>query len=119
MDIGILVSPFHPPDPPLKYVRDAEGHLAIHYSELRPLESGHPLYEEWELYRREVARLIAGGQEGKHVLIRGDQIIGIWDARDEANQEGLRRYLLQPYLVHQIRLHERVYRTGFNRLCRT
>jgi hypothetical protein len=84
---------------------------SIHYTELPPSTGGQPLDAEWETYRREVGRLLAEGNEGKHVLIKGETIIGIYDTDDEAMDEGRRRYLLQGYLVHQIQTWERLYRT--------
>jgi hypothetical protein len=80
----------------------------IHYTELRPAEPNDPIGVEWDTYRREVGRLIAEGHEGKFVLIKGNAILGIYDTKDEADDEGRRRYLLQPRLVHQIRTLEPV-----------
>jgi hypothetical protein len=110
MDLGILLTPPTPERPWPPIVRDAEGHRAIHYTHLPPSSPGSPLHEEWEFYRREVGRLLAEGHEGRHVLIKGSEIIGIYDTRDEALAEGSRRYFLQrqPYLAHEIRELERL-----------
>ena len=78
----------------------------IPYTELPPARPDSPIATEWETYRREVGRLLAEGQEGRFVLIKGEEIIGIWDGREDANAEGLRRYLLQPFLLHQVRSRE-------------
>jgi hypothetical protein len=85
----------------------------IHYTELPAPQPGSALEAESNTYRREAARLLAEGLEGKHVLIKGNTIIGIYDTDDEAMEEGRRRYLVprQPYLVHQIQTWERVIRT--------
>jgi hypothetical protein len=83
----------------------------LHYTELPAPQPGGPPDPEWETYRREVGRLIAEGNEGKHILIKGDAIIGIYDTDKEAITEGYRRYLHEPFLVHQIQTWERVYRT--------
>jgi hypothetical protein len=82
----------------------------IHYSELAEATPGSPLCKEWNFYRREVARLLAEGNEGKHVLIKGEEIIGIWDTFEEAMGAGYERFLGQPFLVQQIQERERVLR---------
>lgn len=80
----------------------------IHYTELPPAKPGEPLAEEWETYRREAGRLLAEGNEGRYILIKGGEIIGIWDTRKEAFAAAGQRFPLQPYLVHQIQERERL-----------
>ena len=86
------------------------GYPTIHYTELPDSTPGDVLATEWNTYRREVARLLAEGNEGRHVLIKGDQIIGIWDTHLEALDAGYSRFLGQPFFVHQIQTRERLYR---------
>jgi hypothetical protein len=74
----------------------------VHYTELREAKPGEPLAEEWNTYRREVGRWLAEGLEGRHVLIKGDQIIGTYATSDEALEEGYKRFLGQAFLVHRI-----------------
>ena len=100
----------HPPPPPPEPP-------TIHYTELPASRPGEALAEEWETYRREVGRLLAEGNEGRYILIKNTQIIGIWDKREEAFATADRQFPLQPILVHQIQERERILRTGFNRLC--
>ena len=97
-----------PPEPP-----------TIHYTELPPAIPGSEIAEEWETYRREVGRLLAEGNEGRYVLIKYGQVIGIWETREEAMATAYQKFQLQPFLVHQIQERERIYRIGFNRLCRS
>jgi hypothetical protein len=78
----------------------------VHYTELPEAKPGEPLAEEWNTYRREIARWLAEGLEGRHVLIKGEEIIGIYATSEEATQEGFKRYLLQPFFVHPIRTEE-------------
>jgi hypothetical protein len=87
------------------------GPRTIHYSQLGPSPAGSPLAPSWETYRREVARLLAEGHEGKHVLIKDDQVLGIFDTDDEAFVEGYRRFRPPrvPFLVHQIQTYERIH----------
>jgi hypothetical protein len=82
-----------PPAPPPR---------TIHYTELPEDTSQRPCATEWNYYRREVGRLLAEGHEGKWVLIKGEEIIGIWDSRDEAEGMALKRYLMQDVLIRQI-----------------
>ena len=89
----------------------------IHYTELPPSRPGDALADEWETYRREVARLLAEGNEGRYVLIKGQQIIGIWDTQEDASMTGHKLFLLQSFLIHQIQERERILRIGYNRLC--
>jgi hypothetical protein len=77
--------------------------------------SDSPIAREWNLYRREVGRLLAEGNEGRWVLIKGEKIVGIFDNWDAARQEGLKRYLLQPMLVKQVLTWEPILRVrGYN-----
>lgn len=48
-------------------------------SELPEDASDEPLAQEWNVYRQEVARLLAEGQEGRCVLIKGKDVIGLFD----------------------------------------
>jgi hypothetical protein len=79
----------------------------IHFSELPTTPPGIER-KEWETYRREVGRLIAEGHEGKHILIKDQAIIGIYDSDAEALTEGYRRFEGEGFLVHQIQTWERV-----------
>lgn len=78
----------------------------VHYTELPEAKPGEPLAEEWNTYRREVGRWLAEGLEGRHVLIKGKEILGIYDTSEEAREVGLKRYLLEPFFVHPIRPEE-------------
>lgn len=78
----------------------------ISYTELPPPARDSQLAVEWNAYRREVGRLIAEGHEGRFVLFKGEEILGIWNTREEATTEGVTRFGLQPFLIHQIRSRE-------------
>jgi hypothetical protein len=75
-----------------------------------PARPESALAAEWETYRREVGRLLAEGQEGKFALIKGDQIVGIYETWDAARQAGLQKYLSQPHMVRPILSREPVLR---------
>jgi hypothetical protein len=82
----------------------------IHYSQLPPSRPDDPA-PEWETFRREVGRLIAEGHEGKWVLLRGDQIIGLFDTEDDAKEEGYRRYMLTGFNVQHVATYQPLLRS--------
>ena len=91
----------------------------IHYRDLPEASPDSPLRQAWNTYRREVERLLAEGQEGKFVLIKDDAVVGLYDTWDAAREAGLRRYLLSPFLVHQVQTREPILRLrGHNLPCR-
>jgi hypothetical protein len=84
----------------------------ISYRDLPPSQPGSPLAVEWDFYRQEVGRLLAEGHAGRHVLIKGAAIIGIYDTQLEASAEGTRRFFGEDVFIHEIQAEERVYRAG-------
>jgi hypothetical protein len=78
----------------------------LHYTQLPPPGPDSQRAVEWNTYRREVGRLLAEGHEGRHVLIKNEEILGVYDTRREALDEGYRRFLMQGFLVQQIRTWE-------------
>jgi hypothetical protein len=90
----------------------------IHYTELPEASPDSPLHQAWETYRREVGRLLAEGQEGKFVLIKDVDVIGLFETWRAAREAGLQRYLLSPFLVHQVQTREPILRLrGYNLPC--
>ena len=64
---------------------------------------GLKLYErEIATYLRELPRLLAEGQARQHVLIKGDEIVGVWEAPADAIQAGCERFGLEPIFVKTI-----------------
>jgi hypothetical protein len=82
----------------------------VHYTELPEPQKDSPLFQEWNFYRREVGRLLAEGQEGRWLLIKGEDVLGIWDTREEAEAIALQKFLMQPCLIHQVRCREPIVR---------
>ncbi len=78
-----------------------------------PLDS--PIATEWNFYRHQVGRLLADGNQGKWVLIKGERIVGIWDTFEEANEA--QNSLTPPAMLKQILEREPLLRIGFNPLC--
>jgi hypothetical protein len=82
----------------------------IHFSELPEAAPGSRGAADWNLYRREVGRLLAEGHEGRWVLIAGEEVVGLWDTEEEANRLRVERYLNRPVLMKQILTREPVVR---------
>lgn len=82
-----------------------EPSMGTHFSKLVEAKPGEPLADEWNTYRHEVGRLLEH-HEGQHVLIKGQEIVGIFATADEAHAAGLRQFPDQPFFVHPIRSHE-------------
>ncbi len=94
---------------------EAKDDRTIHYTELPPYQDGGPLSVEWEFYRREVGRLLAEGNEGRWVFIKGEEIFGIFDTREAAMAAARKRFPFPrpAILVHQIQTRERLLRVSW------
>ncbi len=64
------------------------------------------LEQEQKTYEQNVESL--KGQEGKFVLIHGDQIVGVFDTYADALKAGYEQFKLLPFFVKQIRTVENV-----------
>jgi hypothetical protein len=93
---------------------DVKSHPTIHYTQLPDSPPGLALNEEWDVYRREVGRLLAEGHEGRWVLIKGPDVIGLYDTYDESHNEAIRRYWLEASLTKQILTNEPLYRVRWS-----
>ena len=91
----------------------------IPYTQLPDAALDSPLRTEWDFYRSIVGRLLAEGHEGKWLLIKNEEIVGIWDREAEADAVRVERFLMQPVLMKQILTREPILRIGYNRLCRS
>ena len=76
---------------------------AVVHADLPEAPPGSPLSLEWNTYRREAGRLLADGHAGRFVLIKGEEVLGVFDTADEAGQTGRTRFLLEPFLVRPVR----------------
>ena len=72
------------------------------YRTLNPIPPGIFLTEEWLTYRNVVEGLLAGGNEGKHILIQGSEILGIWDRLEEAEAEAQKLEPRKQYFLYRI-----------------
>jgi hypothetical protein len=94
------------------------GRPTISYTQLPDGPPDSPITTEWNFYRRIVGRLLAEGNEGKWLLIKNEEIVGIWDTEADAHTVRRERFLMQPVLLKQILAREPILRIGYNRLCR-
>lgn len=61
------------------------------------------LYErEIATYRRELPRLLEEGYAGQYALIKGDDILNVWETQGDAIQAGRERFGLDPICVKKI-----------------
>jgi hypothetical protein len=100
-------------NPPKDWPRAPAAPATIHYTELAEGKPGEPLSVEWNHYRSVAGQLLAEGNEGRWVLVKNDQVLGIWDDREDATAAGYERFLLQPFLIHQVQERERLLRLGW------
>lgn len=90
----------------------------VQHTELSAACTDEPLATEWNVYRREIGRWLAEGLGGKHVLLKGDDIVGFFESWGAAREAGLRRFLREPFFVHPIRATEPYVRIrGINHPC--
>lgn len=65
------------------------------------------LEQEMETYRRELPGLAA--EEGRFALIKGDQLVDIYDTYGDAIKAGYDRFTLDPFMVKEIHAIEPVH----------
>jgi hypothetical protein len=61
-----------------------------------------PVYEEVKTFDRELPRLLAEGHEGKWALIKGPEVVGLFETFEEGHRVGLELYLNQPFIVQPV-----------------
>ena len=82
----------------------------IHHTELKEDLSGGPLARPWNVYVREVGKLLAEGHGNKWVLIADEEVVGVFADRQDAMTLAYSTYRNHSPMVHQIREAEPVYR---------
>src|SRR4051794_40631688 len=66
------------------------------------------LAEEWAIYQANLPGWLEE-HEGEHVLIKGSEVVGFFEDREEALMTGYARFGLVPLLVKQVTAFERIY----------
>jgi len=88
--------------------------------EVPDLPAEASLAQEWKTFKREVYRLICYGYKGRFALIKGDQVVSVWDTFGDATQAGQERFGQEPFLVHEVQLYVKSFlrpiRSGYVRL---
>jgi hypothetical protein len=84
-------------------IEDLDRLPTIHYTQIAEPPADDPNYQELQTFRRELPRLLAQGHEHKWALIRGNEVIGVYETFDEGCSAGRKRYLLEAYLVQPVR----------------
>ena len=72
-----------------------------------PITETHTLEKELQTYWAKLPEWTA--EEGKYVLIKGDDVIGLFTAYEDAIKAGYDRFHLEPFLVKQIHAIEKVH----------
>jgi hypothetical protein len=66
-------------------------------------EKALKLYEkEIATYVRELPRLLDEEEEGRFALIKGDEILSVWDTQRDAIQAGVEKFGLEPICVMKV-----------------
>ncbi len=84
--------------------------MAVSTALPRGWETG-PLAEELKTYQAQKADLLRQSP-GKFVLIKGDQIVGLYDQEEEAYREGYQRFRRAAFLVKQVQEQDKTYYVG-------
>src|SRR5437763_11282574 len=84
-------------------IEDLDRMPTIHFTEMPDPKPDSQTFREEQTFRRELPRLLAEGHEGKWALIKGDEIIGLYATFDESCCAGLKRYLMDGYIVQPVR----------------
>ena len=74
---------------------------------------------ELAYYERIKAYLLTEGHARKWILIKGDEVMGLWPSYDEARAALRERFPGQVLLLKQIVEKESVLKCGYNKLCRS
>ncbi len=75
----------------------------IHYTQMPEVPADSSIYRECQTFRRELPRLLEQGHEGKWVLIKGDELIGLFATLDEGYLFGREQFQFQPFIVQPVR----------------
>jgi hypothetical protein len=76
------------------------------------------LERELETYRQNLPGLL--DNEGKYVLVQGDQVVDVFGTYEDALKQGYAKFGLTPFLVKQIQSVEQVYFISrFSKPCHT
>ncbi len=78
------------------------------------------LEKESETYKTQLPSLVT--EEGKFVLIKGTELVGVYGTYDDALKDGYTKFQLEPFMVKQIHIMEQrqfIWRLIEPEMCRT
>lgn len=90
----------------------------IHYTELPDGRPGSALQAEWEVFRRELPRLLAEGHEGQYAVVSAREVVGLWDSLLAAEEAARTTNPGRPGLVQRVSEWVPELRSGYSKLCR-
>jgi hypothetical protein len=76
------------------------------------------LTAEWQMFRQEIARLLAEGQRGRFALVKAGHPLTVWDTLADAARAGRLLFGTGLCLVQEIQPSLRPFRVEYNRRCR-
>ena len=81
--------------------------------------AGSPFEAEWKTFKREIYRLMCAGNQGRFALVKGDQVVSVWDTMKDAIQAGRERFGSEPIFVQEVQLYVKPLKSGYSRLCQS
>jgi hypothetical protein len=81
------------------------------------MPADQPGATEFNVFKREVPRLIAEGHKGRFALIKGDVIFSVWDTERDATQAGKERFGSDTFTVQEVQWYLKRIRWGYAHLC--
>ncbi len=110
----------------MNQLNEAELMKAVHHAALvggTPIDQvpdipdGEPFSQEWKAFKREVCRLVREGEKGRFALLKGNQLVNVWDTLSDAQQAGRLQFGADPFLIQEIQLYLKPMRWGYHRPC--
>jgi hypothetical protein len=77
---------------------------AVMIDQVPDVPDSEPLAREWKTFKREVGRLVAEGHAGRFAIVKGDQVVSVWDTPRDAEQGGRERFGQESFLVQEVQL---------------
>ena len=71
------------------------------------------LATEIATFERELPRLLAEGHERRWAVVKGSDVISVWDTVNDALQAAHERLGLEPFLLREVLTHQRIPRVGW------
>jgi hypothetical protein len=85
-----------------------------------PTSQSHPPARAEELlaveiatFERELPRLLTEGEAGRWAVVKGNEVVSVWDTVNDALQAAHERLGLEPFLLREVREEQRIPRVGW------